>query len=519
MHRLNIALALATASSVLPASAQNIQPQSADQYSHYTFPCSTYCADPDGRKLQSAMQSSATRPHQKAMLIQTIRSHTSSRGVDWKSAAEVYFKWRNEDEARYLSTAASNFSPSASTANVAPPRLINGSSLLTSSDYPAGSMTRGEEGVAAFELMLKNGRPVSCKITSSSGYHELDEATCRIVTTRSVFETSNVSNGEWSTFTSRIRWILPPTAPRPYFASLTATQTVSRVDPNKIRCQYSDGYVGFVQMGSPCVEGIPLNQPFAPYPSASPTYNNTLHQPDFERALKAARAGDTAQFLSVASMYTTGSGVEKDDAKALFWIQKAEKAGLTEAKYSLAQMYLQGGPVGQDLQKSYDYLNEYIQAGNANAKTTQFAETIKQRVGEHGFSCMTYGFRLGTPNYSQCLMQTAQAEKLAQQQAQLAQQQAQYAQQQALFAQQQYELQAEQYERQIAAEKLAAEQAAQEKEKREWAKRSEELFKISEDLLCPKKPGGGIFREPVAGCGRNKYEPKQPNVNVIIRPY
>jgi hypothetical protein len=224
---------------------------------------------------------------------------------------------------------------------------------------------------------------------------------------------------------------------------------------------------------------------------------------EFDRSIKAARAGDTAQFLPVAAMYTAGAGIGKDDAKALFWIQKAESAGLTEAKYNLALLYAEGGAVGQDLQKSYDYLNEYIQAGNTSSKTAELTETIKQRVGSHGFSCMTYGFRQGTPNYSQCLMQTAQAERLAHQQAQLAQQQA-------LFAKQQYELQAEQYRRQIAAEKLAAEQAAKEQRERDRAKLSEELFKLSEDLLCPKKPGGGIFREPVAGCGRNKNEPRSP---------
>lgn len=500
MRRPQMALSLALAFLILPASAKNMQQQSVDEY---VFPCSTHCTDPEVVRLQGAMQSSATRPHQKAMLVRMIQLHTLSKGIDWKGASDAYFNWRKEDEARYLSAAPSNISSKASTKNIAPPRLTNGSSLITSSDYPAGSIERGEEGVAAFELKLKNGRPVSCKITSSSGYQELDDTTCRIVTARSVFETSTASKDDWSTFTSRLRWSIQPSAPRPYFATLTATQSTSRVDPYKIRCQYSDGYVAFVRAGSPCVESPPVNTTFAAYPGTSRTFDGALPQPNFEQTLKAARAGDTAQYLAVASMYMTGTGVGKDDAKGLFWIQKAEKAGLSEAKYTLAQAYLQGGVVGQDLQKSYDYLNEYIQAGNASSKSAQLTETIKRRVGEHGFSCMTYGFRLGTPNHSQCLMQTAQAEKLAQQQAQLAQQQAQYAQQQALFAQQQYELQAEQYERQIAAEKIA-------KEREEEAARqaaAERLFKMSEDMLCPKV-GGRPFGEPVPGCGRNKNVPR-----------
>jgi TPR repeat protein len=213
-------------------------------------------------------------------------------------------------------------------------------------------------------------------------------------------------------------------------------------------------------------------------------------------------------------MYMNGTGVEKDDVKALFWTQRAEKAGLIEAKYTLALMHVQGEGVGQDLQKSYDYLNAYIKAGNTSPKTAELSERIKQSVGESGYSCMTYGFRQGTPSFAQCQMQADQAERLAQQQAQLSRQQAQFAQQQAQYARQQYELQAQQYQRQLAAERRALER--EEQAERDAA--SERLFQMSEDMLCPKKTRGGIFAEPVAGCGRNKNEPKAPTVNVYVTP-
>jgi TPR repeat protein len=212
-------------------------------------------------------------------------------------------------------------------------------------------------------------------------------------------------------------------------------------------------------------------------------------------------------------MYMTGTGVEKDDVKALFWTQRAEKAGLIEAKYTLALMYAQGGAVEQDLQKSYDYLNAYLKAGNTSSKTAELSESIKRSVGENGYSCMTYGFRQGTPSFAQCLMQADQAERLAQQQAQLSRQQAQFAQQQAQYAQQQYELQAQQYQRQLAAEKLALER--EEQAERDAA--SARLFQMAEDFACPKV-SRGMFAEPVAGCGRNKHVPPAPVVNVIVRP-
>lgn len=114
-------------------------------------------------------------------------------------------------------------------------------------------MSRGEEGIAEYELTLNNGRPASCKITSSSGFEELDEATCELATKRSLFDMGTLPKGNWSSYSNRVKWQLNATAPRAYSRNLTAFQSVSRIDPNKIRCQYSDGIVSFVIAGSPCI--------------------------------------------------------------------------------------------------------------------------------------------------------------------------------------------------------------------------------------------------------------------------
>ena len=142
------------------------------------------------------------------------------------------------------------------------PRILNAGDLINGSDYPSGSLSRGEEGIAAFELTLKNGRPASCKIISSSGFEELDEATCRLATERAVFDMSTLPKGNWSTYSNRVRWNLNASAPRANSVNLSASQTVSRIDPNKIRCQYSDGVVSFVNAGSPCIqaEAAPIQQ-------------------------------------------------------------------------------------------------------------------------------------------------------------------------------------------------------------------------------------------------------------------
>lgn len=504
MRHLKAIVFLGLAIQFSPATAQIALPQSSSPTSVYAGPCPKHCVNPDARRLQFAIDSPDTRPHQKAKIFEIMKLYRKADGINWKGAADAYFYWRNNDEARYLSAAAPQTRTAAPPSNAtSAPRLLNGNSLIMPSDYPAGSMARGEEGISAFELTLKNGRPASCKITSSSGFGELDEAACRLATERSIFDMSALPKGALSTYSNRVSWSIPAwDQPRPFQHNLTATQSVSRIDPNKIRCHYSDGYIGFVIAGSPCVKGAPAQNSKTSYARVAPTIENAITKSDFERSLKAARSGDTAQFLPVASMYMAGTGVGKDDVKALFWIRAAEKAGLAEAKYTLALLHADGGAVERDFQKSYDYLTAYVTAGYASQKTIDLSERIKRNVGEHGFSCMTYGFRQETPSYSQCLMQTAQAEQLAQQQAQLARQQAQFAKQQAQFAEQQYRLQLEQNQRQLAAEQEARERA----EEAERKAASERLFAMSADMLCPKKTRGGIFAEPVAGCGRNKNE-------------
>lgn len=265
MRILYVAFYLCLAASTQSASAQATQKQSKENFSEYVFPCAANCENADVKRLQWAMASADTRPHQKAKMADIIRLYTTTSGTDWAAAAKSYFDWRAKDEAQILSLAAKNTTAAPSSNAITAPHLINGNSLVWASDYPAGSMSRGEEGIAEFQLTIKNDRPATCNIISSSGYRELDDATCRLVMERAVFDTSNVQKGAWPTFKSRIRWIIQPNVPRPYSTSLTATQSVSRVDPNKMRCQYSDGQVSFVSAGVPCIEGAPLQTPSMAY--------------------------------------------------------------------------------------------------------------------------------------------------------------------------------------------------------------------------------------------------------------
>jgi hypothetical protein len=243
---------------------------------------------------------------------------------------------------------------------------------------------------------------------------------------------------------------------------------------------------------------------------AMAAYNRGDPNEAFRLTLAAARANLPSAQSFVAWLYGNGQGTAKDTAKAMFWLNKAVENRDPYAYSLMSITYLQGEWVEKDIQKSYDYAQRATNAGYDTKHSFAGGSLISEigRVaGPDNFNCMFYGFRQGTPNFAQCLMQQAQAQQLAQQQAQFAKQQAQY-------AQQQYQLQAEQYQRQLAAEQQALEREKEAKREAAW----ERLRQTSEDLACPKV-SRGMFAEPVAGCGRNKHVPPAPVVNVIVRPY
>lgn len=61
-------------------------------------PCGVMCPTPDAKRLQSAFESSATKPHQKQMILKILEQNTNNGSTDWTSAANYYFSWRAGDE-------------------------------------------------------------------------------------------------------------------------------------------------------------------------------------------------------------------------------------------------------------------------------------------------------------------------------------------------------------------------------------------------------------------------------------
>ncbi|MEA1013276.1 energy transducer TonB [Sphingosinicella sp. LY1275] len=60
--------------------------------------------------------------------------------------------------------------------------------------YPAASLKAGEQGTVGFEVALnRDGKIESCRVTSSSGFPRLDEATCDMIVRTARFRPSERS--------------------------------------------------------------------------------------------------------------------------------------------------------------------------------------------------------------------------------------------------------------------------------------------------------------------------------------
>ncbi|NCU12973.1 MAG: TonB family protein, partial [Sphingomonadaceae bacterium] len=64
----------------------------------------------------------------------------------------------------------------------------NPATWVTRADYPPEALREQREGVVGFRLEIgPNGRVTACEVTFSSGYAPLDEATCRLLSERAIF--------------------------------------------------------------------------------------------------------------------------------------------------------------------------------------------------------------------------------------------------------------------------------------------------------------------------------------------
>ena len=85
-------------------------------------------------------------------------------------------------------------------------------SWVTADDYPPGPLRENVEGVSGIAWQInEQGRVENCRVTSSSGNSELDDAACRLVTRRGRYSAALDQSGRpmRSTDSRRVRWTIP----------------------------------------------------------------------------------------------------------------------------------------------------------------------------------------------------------------------------------------------------------------------------------------------------------------------
>jgi len=86
------------------------------------------------------------------------------------------------------------------------------SGWITNDDYSAADIRRGNEGSAAYRLVIgSDGQVDACEITASTGFATLDRATCRLIQRRARFEPAKDQLGRAvvGIYTGQVTWQIP----------------------------------------------------------------------------------------------------------------------------------------------------------------------------------------------------------------------------------------------------------------------------------------------------------------------
>jgi len=101
---------------------------------------------------------------------------------------------------------------------------------VDSTDYPPTAIRNGEEGTTRFTLAVgEDGHVEDCKVTASSGYQDLDDATCKFIRERARFRPAYDSHGNKTggSYSSAVMWKIPASPSPPPF-KFVITYTVEK---------------------------------------------------------------------------------------------------------------------------------------------------------------------------------------------------------------------------------------------------------------------------------------------------
>lgn len=99
-------------------------------------------------------------------------------------------------------------------------------------------------------------------------------------------------------------------------------------------------------------------------------FNNKQYKEAFDFFMRAADQGYPAAQYNVGYMYSTGSGVKRDDKKAFEWTYKSANQGFLKAEYNLGYMYFHGLGVVKDHASAFKWYEKAATRGDSDAENS-----------------------------------------------------------------------------------------------------------------------------------------------------
>ena len=121
--------------------------------------------------------------------------------------------------------------------------------------------------------------------------------------------------------------------------------------------------------GQPLPQSKPAEEAAAPanMPVAAPAKDETLSE-GLKELQDKAYAGVAEAQHDLAALYTAGSGVKQDYARASYWFHQAAKAGIANAAYNLGVLHHQGLGVDKDITAALDWYRIAALKGHPEAQ-------------------------------------------------------------------------------------------------------------------------------------------------------
>ncbi len=141
----------------------------------------------------------------------------------------------------------SPYAPPPEGPNRAPIPTSHPGTWANSADYPPSALRDERDGNVGFGLTIdKLGRAINCIIISSSGYSDLDDATCAMINRRARFYPATDKEGKPTTgyYANQIKWRMPKQTTPP-LAGLSMRSYTVEVDGTLTDCVIEQAQGGF----------------------------------------------------------------------------------------------------------------------------------------------------------------------------------------------------------------------------------------------------------------------------------